>query len=164
MSELGENSFQAISAAAELVKLVCDRLIKKGILIEIVKKDPYVLGYVFHRIASATQLAVLEFKAFEHISKIHQTVGWVIFDDDLPEIIELYEKKRVAGEPNLMLGSQRAAILFDYAVGEKDIRTDPDFNNAMLIAPDLGLPLSEVVTTAISALEVIWFMSYIERY
>ena len=160
----GEN--EAALVAKEVTKAAFDMYIPDGLLRRGVLGDFYILGYVVRRMNLAAVTACRSNNVPENCTA--KITDWLIaefFDDSARVTItqRLANTQRGTPEGNeIGRGTDAATRLFNYWMGYKDIKTDPQYQSAVEVSRSLSHNPMQVpdITSIVGAFESLTFGKY----
>lgn len=160
---------KAINAISENLQLQLGGYIKFSNLVEIIKKDAYIAGYIKGKSMSFIAYFIkVEGMPAEDANMVSGMVLLNLFGENQARIVSQAIKAHSASEtPQYLDGRNRGARIVPYAVGAQDVRNDPDYTRAIAtfrtMEGKVGLESNDH-WAAVTGLEQLWFGDHLAKY
>ena len=162
---------KAINVISENLQLQLGGYIKFGNLVEIIKKDSYIAGYITGKLMSFIVYFIkAEGTPAEDSNMVSGMVLLNIFGENQARIVSQAIKSHSASETSQYLdGRNRGARIVTYAVGAQDVRNDPDHASAIAAFRKMEGKVgsgseSNDHWAAVTGLEQLWFGDHLAQY
>lgn len=157
----------AANQAFDAIEALCHPYMLSGALVDIVKSDPYVTGFLGTRIPSICVLASLEQGLDQNDTR--EVIAEVLLKvygntSTYSEINGIAKTLHESGNQRFQLGCERGKKFMNYVQHKEDITADPDFSEAMDTARNMGMSASDDMAVPLAGLDRLWFGSYMEQY
>lgn len=157
---------QAGHDACDAIDALCRPYIISGKLVQIIKSDPYVAGFLATRVRGVCVLASKEHGLDKNDAKeVMAKVLLAVYGSTMvyQELVANENALRKSGNEKFELGYKRGIKLMDFFMQKENISDDPDFGKAMTIARSMGMPESDDMSVPLAGLDRLWFGSYMEE-